>query len=112
MPFIEPADMLLGRPLPGWTGRFFHSAHMTFACWDIAGDAAPLHEHHHDNEEVWNIVDGELALIIDGVERIVGRGMAAVVPPNTPHAVRPLGAARAIVVDHPVRHDLPGVARP
>src|SRR5262245_3060033 len=99
MPFIRPAEMQIGRPLPGWTGRFYHSQTMTFGVWEIAPDAAPLHEHHHPQEEVWNVVEGEIALTIDGIEQIVGPHMAAVVPPNTRHSARPLGRCRAIVVD-------------
>ena len=44
MPFIDASDMLHGAPLPGWSGRFFHSEHMTFAHWDVAVDAVDLHE--------------------------------------------------------------------
>jgi hypothetical protein len=52
MPFIHPRDMLQGSPLPGWTGRFFHSANMTFAYWEISADAHDLGEHDHEQEEV------------------------------------------------------------
>jgi hypothetical protein len=41
MPFVDPAEMMNGSPLTGWTGRFFHSENMTFAHWEIAPDAAP-----------------------------------------------------------------------
>ncbi len=37
---------------------------MTFAHWDIAADAADLHEHHHPQEEMWNVVDGEVVLVL------------------------------------------------
>jgi len=109
MPFVDPAEMLHGSPLPGWTGRFFHSENMTFAHWDIAADAAPLHEHHHPQEEVWNIIDGQIALTIDGDERVLGVGSAATVPPDTTHSVRPVGACRVLVTDYPLRGQLPGV---
>ena len=79
---------------------------MTFAYWDIAADAQPLHEHHHDQEEVWHIVEGELTIAIDGVEQVVRPGCAAIVPPNTRHSARPLSACRAIVVDYPLRDEL------
>ncbi len=79
-------------PLPGWHGRCFHSETMTFPLYDVDADAAPLHEHHHPEEEVWNVVSGELALVIDGVEHIVRAGQAAVVPPDTVHSARALGA--------------------
>ena len=109
MPFIDESEMLRGAPLPGWSGRFFHSEHMTFALWEISADAADLHEHDHVQEEVWNIVEGEVVLVVDGRERRLGPGTAAVVPPNTRHAVRTVGACRVIVTDYPVRHQLPGV---
>jgi mannose-6-phosphate isomerase-like protein (cupin superfamily) len=107
MSFINKADMLTGAPLPGWFGRFFHSEHMTFAHWEIAAGAADLHEHHHRQEEVWNIVEGELILVVGSEERRLGPGDAAVIPSNTRHSVKVVGRCRAIIVDHPVRLDLP-----
>jgi mannose-6-phosphate isomerase-like protein (cupin superfamily) len=111
MPFVEPSEMLSGTPLPGWSGRFLHSANMTFAHYDIAADAAPLHEHQHEQEEVWHIVDGQVALTIAGEERVLTAGCIAVVPPDTPHSVRPMAAARAIIADYPLRPNLPGLQR-
>jgi mannose-6-phosphate isomerase-like protein (cupin superfamily) len=112
MPFVRPSDMLSGEPLPGWTGRFVHSENMTFAHYEIAADAAPLHVHRHEQEEVWHIVEGEVALTVDGEEQVLGAGCVAIVPPHTPHSVRPLGLCRAVVADYPLRPNLPGVARP
>jgi mannose-6-phosphate isomerase-like protein (cupin superfamily) len=109
--FIERDQMLRGAPLPGWSGSFFHSAHMTFAIWEIADGAAPLHEHDHPQEEVWNVVSGEIALMVAGEERIVRAGCAVVVPPSTRHSARPLGACRALVTDWPLREELPGMRR-
>lgn len=102
--------MLTGSPLPGWRGRFFHSANMTFARWTIAEGADDLHEHQHEQEEVWNVVAGSVALVVDGVEGIVESGGAAVVPPNASHSVRVIGPAEIVVTDFPVREQLPGVS--
>jgi mannose-6-phosphate isomerase-like protein (cupin superfamily) len=110
MPFVRPPDMLSGHPLPGWSGRFLHSENMTFAHWDIDPGAAALHEHQHEQEEVWHIVEGEVALTIAGEEQVLGAGCVAVIPPHTPHSVRPLSACRAIIADYPLRPDLPGVS--
>jgi mannose-6-phosphate isomerase-like protein (cupin superfamily) len=110
MPFVQPGDMLSSAQLPGWSGRFVHSEHMTFAHWEIDSGAAPLHEHRHEQEEVWHIVEGELALSIAGDEVVLGAGSVAVVPPHTPHSARPLGPCRAIVADYPLRTSLPGVS--
>ena len=109
MAFIREEDMLRGSPLPGWSGRFFHSENMTFARWSIAADAADLHEHHHEQEEVWNVVSGRVLLRVAGEEHEVVAGGAAVVPSNTPHAVRVIGAAEVVVADYPLRPHLPGV---
>jgi mannose-6-phosphate isomerase-like protein (cupin superfamily) len=70
---------------------------MTFAHYDIAEGAQPLHEHQHEQEEVWHIVDGQVALSIGGHESIVSAGSVAIVPPNTPHSVR---ASRSLSSDH------------
>jgi mannose-6-phosphate isomerase-like protein (cupin superfamily) len=106
--FFWPSEMPGGEPLPGWHGRFVHSAHMTFAHYTIAADAAPLHGHRHEQEEVWHIVEGEVALSIAGEEQVLGAGCVGVVPPDTPHSVRPLSACRAIIADYPRRPNLPG----
>jgi mannose-6-phosphate isomerase-like protein (cupin superfamily) len=108
VPFIGLPEMQSGSPCRGWTGRFFHSQNMTFAYWEVADGAADLHEHDHLQEEVWNVVDGEILLVIDGCERRMGPGDAAVVPPSTRHAAKPIGTCRAIIVDYPIRLELPG----
>lgn len=109
VPFIEPSEMLHSSPLSGWSGRYFHSENMTIGHWDIAEGAADLHEHHHEQEEVWNVVEGEILLVVDDQECRLGRGGAAVIPANARHSARVLGACRVVTVDYPVRHELPGV---
>jgi mannose-6-phosphate isomerase-like protein (cupin superfamily) len=107
VPFVTADGMLVIEPLRGWTGRFFHSQNMTFGHWAIAAGADDLHEHRHVQEEVWNVVSGAIVLVIDGEERRLDAGDAAVVPPDVSHAARVLGACEAVVVDHPTRLELP-----
>ncbi len=38
-------------------------------------------------------------------------GCIAVVPPHTPHSVRPIGTVRVVIADYPLRPNLPGQAR-
>jgi unsaturated pyranuronate lyase len=102
MPFIDTRLLEGQEPLPGWTGRYFHSEQMTFGYYAVRAGAS-IHEHAHPNEEVWHVLEGELEVTIDGETRVAGPGMAAVVPANTPHAVTALSDGRSIVVDHPVR---------
>ena len=96
-------------PRQGWGGRFFHSESMTFAYYTVAAGAS-IHEHSHPNDEVWNVIEGRLAITLGGETREVGPGGAVVVPPDTVHSVRALVDARAIVVDHPRRQSLGGIA--
>ena len=108
--FIPKDEMIAGSPLRGWSGRFFHSTHMTFARWTIQDGADDLHQHQHDQEEVWNVVVGSIVVAIDGIEGVLEAGDAAVVPPNTPHAARVTGPAEVVVTDFPLREHLPGVS--
>jgi quercetin dioxygenase-like cupin family protein len=108
MPFIDPSALPDLGPKPGWHGRFFHSEHMTFAYYELEAGAA-LHAHSHPNEEVWNIVVGQLDLTVGDETRTLGAGCAAVVPAGTTHSVSAKMPCRVIVVDHPVRHEVAGV---
>jgi len=103
MSLVDTSTLRIIERLPGWRARIFHSASMTFAHYEF--DAGSTHEHHHEQEEVWNVIEGELELTIDGVVRRAGPGVVAIVPPNTPHSVRALSGGRAIIVDHPLRRD-------
>jgi quercetin dioxygenase-like cupin family protein len=102
MGFIDSNDLPMMEPRPGFHGRFFHSEHMTFSYYEIA-PGSRLHLHHHPEEEVWHIVDGELEMVLGDVTRVVRAGQAVVVPPNVEHAATASRACRAIVVDHPCR---------
>ena len=75
---------------------------MTFVHYEFDAGAS-IHQHQHPQEEVWNVIEGELEVTIDGVTQVAGAGMVAIAPPHTPHSVRALTAGRAIVVDTPLR---------
>lgn len=108
MPFIRPDELPVREPRPGWRGRFFHSDHMTFVYYDIEPGSS-VHPHHHPNEEVWHVVEGELTLTLDGVERTLRPGEAAVVPADVEHSARAPGHCRVIVVDYPLRTQVGGI---
>jgi unsaturated pyranuronate lyase len=102
MPFLDTNELPAVEKLPGWRGRHFHSASMTFGHWEFSAGAS-IHEHRHPQEEVWEVVEGELEVTVDGMTAVAGPGFAAIVPPNVPHAIRALSDGRAIVVDQPPR---------
>jgi quercetin dioxygenase-like cupin family protein len=57
----------------------------------------------HPQEEVWQIIEGELEITIDGVAHLAGPGFVAIVPQDTLHSVRAISGGKAIVVDYPLR---------
>jgi quercetin dioxygenase-like cupin family protein len=65
-----------------------------------------IHEHFHPEEEVYEVIEGELELTIDGVTRIARPGMVGIVPSNARHSVKALTDGRLIVVDYPLRREI------
>jgi len=104
LPFIDTHALPINEKRQGWRGRIIHADSMTFAHWDFDAGAT-IHEHGHEQEEVWHLLEGELEITIDGKAERARAGTVAIVPPNTPHAVRAISAGRAIVADHPSRPD-------
>ena len=108
MPFVDTSALDVKELLPGWKGRFFHSENMTFAYYEFTAGSS-IHEHQHDSDEVWHVVEGTLEVTIGGDTKVAGPGYAGVVPPNVRHSVTAKTDGRAIVVDHPKRTTIAGV---
>jgi quercetin dioxygenase-like cupin family protein len=68
-----------------------------------AGAAMP--EHEHVNEQVVNVIEGELELIVNGEPRVLKAGVVEVLPPNVPHGAKAITDCRVIDVFQPVRED-------
>ena len=102
MSFVDTSKLEVIERKPGWHGRYFHSPNMTFAYYDFEKGSS-VHEHFHPQEEVWQVIEGELEVVVDGVAQITGPGMAAIVLPNVPHSVKAITSGKAIVVDYPFR---------
>ena len=102
MSFIDTSELEVIERLPGWYGRYFHSPSMTFAYYDFKRGSS-IHEHFHSQEEVWQVIEGELEVTVDGQTQIARAGTAAIIPADVRHSVRALTDGRAIVVDTPLR---------
>jgi quercetin dioxygenase-like cupin family protein len=104
MPFVDTNSLRVVERLPGWHGQYFHSASMTFAHYSFVRGAA-IHEHFHPQEEVYEVIEGELEMTIDGVAQVVRPGVVAIVPSGAQHSVKALSDERAIIVDYPLRKE-------
>jgi len=102
MPLVDTGSLDVIERLPGWHGRYFHSANMTFAHYDFTRGAS-IHEHFHPEEEVYEVIEGELEVTIDGVAQVTRPGLVAIIPANVRHSVKALTDGRAIIVDYPRR---------
>lgn len=105
MPFIDTSALKVVERLPGWYGRYFSSANMTFAHYDFKRGST-IHEHFHPQEEVYEIIEGELELTIDGAKQVARPGLVGIAPSNVRHSVKALTDGRAIIVDYPLRTDM------
>ena len=72
---------------------------MTFWHYDFTGGST-IHEHFHPQEEVFEVIEGELEITVAGVTQHVQPGLVAIVPSNARHSVKALTDGRLIVVDH------------
>ncbi len=79
MPFVDTSSLRVIERLPGWNGRYFHSACMTFAHYDFTRGSS-IHEHTHAEEEVYEVIEGALEMTIDGVVQSASAGLVAIVP--------------------------------
>ena len=104
MGFVDTSSLKVIERLPGWKGRYFHSENMTFAHYDFTRGSS-IHEHFHPEEEVYEVIEGELEVIVEGVTEVLRPGLVAIVPSNARHSVRAMTDGRLIVVDYPLRHD-------
>jgi quercetin dioxygenase-like cupin family protein len=104
MPFLDTNSLPVIESLPGWHGRYFHSQNMTFAHYDFTRGSS-IHEHFHPEEELYEVIEGELEVTIDGVAAIARDGLVAIVPANVRHSVKALTDGRAIIVDYPARRE-------
>ena len=89
---------------PGFHGRMVHSDTMTFAWWRVdAGAGVP--EHAHPHEQVVNMLEGELALTVDGTELSLRAGDVVTIPGGVRHSARATAPCRVLDVFSPVRDD-------
>ncbi|PYY07544.1 MAG: hypothetical protein DMG69_18995 [Acidobacteria bacterium] len=54
---------------------------MTFAHYEFVRGSS-VHEHCHPQEEVWNVIEGEMEMTNDGVTQIARPGVVGIVPRN------------------------------
>ena len=105
MAIIDVARLPEIERLPGWRGRFFHSEHMTVAHYEFTRGSR-VHEHHHPQEEIYHVLEGELELTVEGAAQVARPGLAVIVPGNARHSMKALTDGKVLIVDSPRRGDV------
>lgn len=77
---IKPKELVTGI-----TGYYAHCNSMTFGFVELkAGSNVPMH--HHIQEQITYIIEGELDMVIEGQSCLLTTGMYHVIPSNMPHS--------------------------
>ncbi len=104
MTFVNLDDLKEFEISKGIRARVVNSDSMSIA--HVTLDAgAILPDHSHVNEQVVNVIEGELELTVNGEPRILKPGVVEVLPPNIPHGGRALTYCRVIDAFQPIRED-------
>jgi len=96
----EPVEQLN----PSIGRQMLHTHRMTVARIHLAAGAL-VPRHHHENEQVANVVTGRLRFVVGDDQAVVGAGDSVTIPPNVPHEVEALEDSLVIDVFSPVRED-------
>ncbi len=101
-----PFGEVAGREtVPGITMRPMTGERLML-CWVDLLPHAVLPEHHHPHEQGGVVLEGELNLTIDGVDRRCGPGDGFIIPGDVPHsAVAGPNGAQTLDVFTPPRED-------
>ena len=89
---------------PGIRARVVNTGNMSVA-HVVLDEGAALPEHAHHNEQVVNVIEGELELTVAGETHRLTRGRVVVLPPMVPHSGRAVSACYVVDVFHPTRED-------
>lgn len=96
---------------PGITGHYAHGDKVTFGLVELKkGSSVPLH--HHINEQITYMIEGQLDMEIDGEAYSLTDGMYHVIHANVPHSALAITDCKVIDVFGPVREDYKTTAAP
>ena len=90
--------------IPGFHGKFAHSANMTFVLWKI-DKGAVLPEHSHVHEQVVHVLRGRARGDRRRRDDRASRRNIGVIPSNAVHSGRALTDCRVMDAFYPLRED-------
>lgn len=97
MPFYELKDIHEIPLVHGITIKAIYGEKMSASFLDLPAFSR-IPTHHHPNEQIGIVLEGELQYTIGEETKLCGKGTAFVIPPNVPHAIV-VSEKRAKLVD-------------
>lgn len=101
---IELHQLPVRELIPGFHGRFVHTAYTTIAYWEVE-EGAEIPEHKHKNEQIMHVTEGRFELTVDGVTRVYEAGTICYLPPFAKHGGKALTKCKITDVFSPVREE-------
>ena len=102
---VKVSDLNALQLSDGVTARVINSENMTIMHANLkAGHSVP--EHNHIQEQVVNVIAGEIELIVEGKSHRLTPGEVLILSSNVPHAARAITDCYVIDVFYPIREDL------
>lgn len=97
---LKPFDLA-----PGVTAKVINSETMTIMHARLkAGASAP--EHSHTQEQIVNVIEGEIELTVEGEPHHLKPGDTLILPPKVLHTARAITDCHVLDVFYPIRWDL------
>ena len=96
---VKRIDLIDGISAKVVTAETLTVAHVTLL------EGAVLPEHAHINEQVVNLIKGELELTVQGEKFVLTPGKVMVLPSNIPHSGKAIKECYVVDVFHPIRED-------
>ena len=90
--------------MPGYHGKLVHSESMTWVFWDVE-KGATVPEHHHVNEQIMHVVEGEFEFTLNGKTAVYLPGDVVIIPSNIPHSGKALTPCKLMDIFNPVRSE-------
>jgi quercetin dioxygenase-like cupin family protein len=102
MNYTQIASLPEKEIFPGITARVINTDQLTVAYVTIkAGTLLP--EHAHPQEQVCNVLQGQLEMTIEGDTRVLEPGITATIAPDLRHSGRALTDCLVMDIFHPHR---------
>ena len=90
--------------IPGFQAKMIHTEAMTISYWEVKKGSV-LPEHHHQHEQVSQVMEGEFKFTINGKTHVARPGIVAIIPSHAIHSGIALTDCKIMDIFSPVRED-------